>query len=101
MPILTPFQIQEEYGFGNIGSLSEGLQRLVVPGFSIAATAVIFYFIIGAIKFLTSGGDKNAVESGRNMIIHAIIGFILLMLTFVILKFIPEFFGFTGFQLVQ
>lgn len=93
--------LSKEFGFGNINSLAEGINRLTAPAFSIAAIAVVFYFIIGAFKFLTSGGDKGAVESARNMITHAIIGFLLLMAMFLILKFIPEYFGLTGFEIIK
>lgn len=84
--------IDNEYGFGNIGSLGEGTSKLVAPAFSIATAVVVIYFLIGAFKFLTSGGDKETTSSARGMITHAIIGFIILMFAFLILQFIPEIF---------
>lgn len=86
--------LSKNYGYGDIDNLAEILNRLMMPAFSIAATAVTIYLIIGAVKFLASGGDKNAIEGGKNMIVHAIIGFLLLMMLFLILQFIPQFFGF-------
>lgn len=87
------FSITDSFGFGNISSLAQGVGYLTIPAFSLATLAVIIYFLIGAIKFLTSSGNKDAVSSAQNMITHAIIGFILLILLFLIMKFIPEFFG--------
>lgn len=81
------------YAFGWISSLGEGFTRLLGPGFAIAGVALTLYLIIGAFRFLLSGGDKSAIEGGRNMITHAIIGFVLLMLVFLIMQFIPEFIG--------
>jgi len=81
------------FGFGDINSLAEGVGRLMMPAFTIAGLALIFFIVFGAFKFLTSAGDKNAIADGRNMIIHAIIGFILLMMLFLVLQFLPQVFG--------
>lgn len=81
------------YGFGNILTLGEGVNRLTMPAFAIAAAAVVVYFLIGGVRFLLSGGDKNAVDSARRMITHAVIGFIILIFAYLILQFIPQFFG--------
>lgn len=96
-----PIDLGQNYGFGNINSLAEGFGRLIGPAFTIATIAVVFYLLIGAFKYLTSGGDKNAVGEAQKMIIHAIIGFILLMAMFLVLQFIPEFFGLKGFKIIQ
>lgn len=94
------FDLREQYGFGNVGSLGEGVQRLVAPTFTIAATAVTIYFIIGSFRFLISGGDKESIAKSRSMITHSIIGFILLILLFLIMQFIPEFLG-IDFSIIQ
>ena len=83
----------EEYSFGHIKSLAEGIGYLITPALSIAGLAVLLYFIFGAFKLVFSAGDKTAVAEARGMIVHAIIGLILLLLMFVIFQFIPEFLG--------
>lgn len=89
----APVELGKEYSFGGIKSLGQGLSFLVQPAFAIAAIGVVIYFLIGATRMIFSGGDKNAVASAREMITHAIIGFILLILMFVILEFVPKFLG--------
>ncbi len=89
----TPIPLSQNYGFGNIQSVPDLVGKLMGPAFSIAALAVTFYFIFGAFKLLTSGGDKNAVAEARNMITHAIIGIVLLLMMWLVLRFIPEFLG--------
>ena len=88
------------YGYGYINNLGEGFSHLVIPGFAIAGTGVSIYFLIGAFKVLTSGGEKEALSSARNMITHAIIGFILLMVMFLVLKFLPGFFGLGDYKII-
>lgn len=94
--------IGEEFGFGNITDLGSGTTRLVTPLFSIAATLVVIYFLLGAFKYLKAGANKEDVEGARQMITHAIIGFGLLMLSFLVLQFLLYgLFGITGFQIIQ
>lgn len=85
--------LSQEFAFGHIASLSEALGYLLGPAFSVAAVAVVFYFLIGAFRYLTSGGDKGAVDGGQRMITHAVIGFILLIVMFLIVQFVPQYFG--------
>lgn len=98
---ISPVPLSQAYGFGWINSLAEGTNLLVGPAFAIAALAVTVYFIIGGLRFLLSGGDKDSIAKARGMITHAVIGFILLMLTFIILQFIPEFFDLKGFAIIK
>lgn len=93
--------LSKQYAFGNITSLGQGLGFLVGPAFMIAGVAVVIYFIIGAVRFIFSAGDKGAVQGARDMITHAIIGFILLMLMFLLFQFIPEFLGLGKFKIIQ
>lgn len=80
--------ISKNFGFGNIGSLGEGTTRLVGPIFQIATVLVIAYFLVGAFKYLKAESNKEEIEGARQMIIHAIVGFLILMFAFLILQFI-------------
>lgn len=91
----------QNFGFGWITTLGQGFSLLVMPAFELAGVAVIIYLLIGGIKYMTSGGDKNAVAAAQQMITHAIIGFILLVLLFVIVQYVPEFFGAGDLNIVK
>lgn len=82
-----------QYGFGWVQSLSEALATLATPAFGIAAVAVTIYFLIGTLKFITSSGEKEKVASAREMITHAFIGLLLLVVTFILLEFVPQLLG--------
>lgn len=100
--VLAAVKIEDQYAFGNIKSLGEGVNLLVAPAFSIATAAVVIYFLMGAIKFLTAGANKDDISSARAMITHAIIGFIILMFAFLILQFVlSNLFGIKDFQLIK
>lgn len=99
--LIAKVDIGKEFGFGNIGSLGEGTTRLVVPAFQATAAVVVIYFLLGAFKYLRAGGNKEELEGARQMIVHAIIGFIILMFAFLILQFIlSNLFKVTNFQII-
>lgn len=98
---MNTVDLKTQYGFGNIGSLGEGYSRLIMPMFEIAGVAVGIYLLIGAIKFITSGGEKEAIASAKAMITHAIIAYVLLMLIFLLMKVVPEFFGIKTLQIIK
>jgi hypothetical protein len=76
-------------------SLGQFIGDLLIPAFSIAGILLVLYILWGGFKWLSSGGSKEGVSAARQMITHAVIGMVLLVLIFVLFKFIPEFFGTT------
>lgn len=79
-----------DLSYGDLSTFVSTLSPLV---FSIAAVMVMFYFIIGAFELITSQGDKGHIVSARSKIYHSIIGFILLILIFLIMQYIPKALG--------
>ena len=99
-PVYAAVDIGKEYGFGDILTLGEGVNRLVRPTFSIAMAVVVIYFLAGAYKYLTSAGDKETVSGARSMITHSIIGFMILIFAFLVLQFgLSSLFGIEGLQI--
>lgn len=84
---------------GNLQNLSgEGFFQKFVPsaigvGFVIGVLVFFLTFIIGAIQWIASGGDKQALEGARGKITNALIGLLILFATFAIVKVIEKFFG--------
>lgn len=71
------------------------LQKLITYAITImfVVGAVIFFFmlLIGAIQWIASGGDKQAIEGAKAKISNAMIGLIILLSVFVIVKLIGTF----------
>lgn len=88
-PILST-NLQGQTGTGFFANL---IPRLITLGFIIGALIFFFILIIGAIQWISSGGDKNAIEEAKHKITNAIIGIFILFLIFVIMKVIESFFG--------
>ena len=71
-----------------------GIGQIVgfVVGFIITLSflAALLYITIGAFQWITSGGDKQKVADARNHIIAAIIGLIIIALSFVIINVVLQ-----------
>ena len=91
-PVGPDFTTEGTTFFGTI------IPNLINLGFVAGVIVFIFVFIIGAIQWMTSGGDKAAVESARGKVASAVIGLVILLLLFVILRLIGDFFGLSIFS---
>jgi hypothetical protein len=54
---------------------------------------LFFMFIWGAVSWILSGGDKAKIESAKGKITSALVGLVLMIATFAIVKLIETFFG--------
>lgn len=61
--------------------------------FVVAAIIALAYLIWGGIKWIISQGDKQGVEDARNHIIAAIIGLVLIFLSYLVINVILSFFA--------
>lgn len=68
----------EELGF-KIPSLGDVLTFAIRIFFVIAGLAALFYMILGAFAWITSGGDKDSVTAAREKIQSAVIGLIMIV----------------------
>src|SRR4051812_15267128 len=50
----------------------------------VAALLVLFFLILGAFRWITSGGDKDSIGKARGSIVNALIGLAILALAVVI-----------------
>lgn len=69
------------------------IRNIVVFIIVIAVIIAIIYLLYGGIKWVTSGGDKEKVESARNHITAAIVGLIIVFLSIFLVSVILSLFG--------
>jgi hypothetical protein len=73
-----------------------GIQTAIVVG----ALAVLVYFFLGAIRWITSGGDKGSLEKARQQMVQAAVGLLVLVSLIAVIDFIgPILFGFNILEL--
>ena len=68
----------------------------IIVLFILAIIIALIWLVIGGIKWITSSGDSSKVEAARNQIIAAVIGLVIVFLSYFILNFILTIFGIDG-----
>lgn len=86
-------------GLSGVGFLQRLLPALVAGGLVIGVVIFFFMLLIGAIQWITSGGDKAAAEAARGKITNAIVGLVILLSLFAIIQLLETFFGISLMQL--
>ena len=89
----------ENPALGGLGSLNAGeffgllIPALVSLGLVIGVIVFIFYFLTGAISWISSGGDKMKIEQAKSKLTTALIGLIILLSFIAIISLLEAFFG--------
>lgn len=71
--------------------LGQYLGIAISTAISLGALALLVYFTIGAINWITAGGDSGKISDARNKIINAFVGFALLFFMIAILMFADNY----------
>lgn len=82
----------------NIGKIVTNILNFA---FFLAIIIALGFLIYGGIKWIVSGGEKAAVEEARNHIIAALIGLVVVFLSYFIINIVVQFFVGTGLQNIQ
>jgi len=85
-------------GSGNSGTvganiLGRYLAVLIATSISLGALAVLLYMTLGAISWITAGGDSGKIDKARNRIIQSLMGLAILTSVTAIVTFIGPVFG--------
>lgn len=64
-------------------------------GLAFIIGTIIFFamLIMGAISWISSGGDKQKLETARGTITSAIVGIVILFASYAVIRLIENFFG--------
>lgn len=75
-----------------VNQFNNVVQVIITSLLIVASVFFVFNFIIGGIKWITSGGDKARIEGARSSIFNAVIGLVIVFSVFVILSLLESFF---------
>src|SRR5689334_10922465 len=59
----------------------------------VGVVVFIFTFLLGAIQWISAGGDKGKMQAAQEKLTNALIGIVILLGFFAILSFVECFFG--------
>lgn len=95
----TTFQIVPPSGLSSVMSLpgSSSLQIIIQNAVTLLLYSTVLlafvFVVIGGLRWITSNGDKKAIEGARNIILYAIGGLLLALLAAAIINLIGTLFG--------
>jgi cbb3-type cytochrome oxidase subunit 3 len=88
---LTPaMQAKQVDGVSTISSLITLFVGII---FMVGTVAFMFMFLLGAVRWITSGGDKGQVESARSQVTQALAGIVVLFAVYAVARTIKTIFG--------
>lgn len=68
--------------------------RAIIRFIMIIAFILAFIFLlIGGIRWITAGGDEKGVAAARGMITSALIGLVIVLVAYAIIRLVETFFG--------
>ena len=89
--ILNPYK--GTYGTTGAAGFGQFISNLISAATLIAGLGFVAYLIMGAFRYLTSGGDEKAVGEARKTIFHALMGLVIIVLTLAITAVIQAVMG--------
>jgi hypothetical protein len=81
----VPNPLGGQHGFN---SIQEVVKALIDVAFSAAGLVAVIYLIIGGFRYTTSSGNAEAIEGAKATIINAIIGLIVVFISFLLVNYI-------------
>ena len=99
--VLTPVMALAQFGEVNnfLGDVSSFINGTLIP---LVFAVALLVFIYGVFKyFILGGGDESKREEGRNLMLYAIIGFVVMVSIFGIVNLIAGGLGFSDDEDIQ
>lgn len=90
---MAPVSIETNNGVATFKGLEGIFQNIIQVATALAGIVFFIMLIMGGFNYLTAGSDPAKAEAAKKTITYAIGGLILLVLAFLILRFIQEFTG--------
>lgn len=89
-PIPKPSGLPD-FQVGDVGQTL--IQKIIIMLIILAVILCLFFLVTAGIKWITSGGDKEGIAHARLQIIYALVGLVVVFLSFLIIKVIGGVFG--------
>jgi len=71
-------------------SVSAFIIRIINIALTVAGLIAVLFLIIGGFRYITSAGNEETAEQAKKIIINAIIGIVVIILSFVIVRVISS-----------
>lgn len=82
-----------QHGVATIQCIPTLLQNIVTDALAFAGAVALIFIIWAGVKLINSGGDAKQTGEARKILTYAILGLVLVLLSFFILRMIAYFTG--------
>ena len=79
----------------NIGTLLNAINLIIFP---LAGLVLLLYLLYGGYNMMLSGGDPKKAASAKGIITTALIGFVVIFLSYWIVRIVGSILGLTDFS---
>lgn len=84
IPVVTPVTP------GGDLSISGVIGTIITWVLGLAGGVAVLFLILGGLQYITSSGNKDKAETAKQTILYAVIGLIVIALSFVIVAFVTQ-----------
>jgi len=79
--------------FGTNSTIGNIITNILPYIFGAAAIALLIYLVLGGLQMMLSRGDPKAMQSAQGKITNAIMGFVIVVVSFLIVQLFGQLFG--------
>lgn len=90
--LLQPGDCRREWGINcsNTGSFADLVTMVIDVILSVAGLIAVLFVIIGGFQYIMSGANEELAEKGKKTLQNAVIGVVIIILSFVIVRVISD-----------
>ncbi len=77
-------------GITNETTLTGFILRVINIALALAGLIAVLFLIIGGFRYITAGGNEEASGSAKKIILNAVIGIIVIILSFVVVRVVAN-----------
>lgn len=86
----TPDATRGNTGLPNDTRVSDFIIKIINIALTVAGLVAVLFLIIGGFRYITSAGNEETAEQAKKIITNAIIGIVVIILSFVIVRVISN-----------
>jgi hypothetical protein len=79
-----------EGGIGSETTLTGFILRVINIALALAGLIAVLFLVIGGFRYITAGGNEDHTESAKKIIMNAVIGIIVIILSFVVVRVVSN-----------
>lgn len=85
---MQPFKVGPAEGLPDVQATDAAFNGALEQAFTFIGAFAVLFVIFGAFRYMTSDGDASKLQQAKNTILYAIVGLLVAVFAFVIVRFV-------------